>query len=455
MNKYRSLSIGVICMLLLSILVACKPVIPGRVLLSTPRTTRAFTPVAAVEANGTRHFAWTEPDSVYTRRAIVYARLYPDGKFYLVEWHSASSGVHYGNPDLVVADNGTAFLSYTGCPSGSPPSDCTAYFSGFDKNWHGTPPLVYSAGTGPVNLVLVQRAGWVYVMGADLDPGDPYTSSITYKQLTGGIRQGLVAEQVGYWAATPSGVIDAAGDLHVAFRSFSSGGSDRIGYANNVGSAGDMAAVYHTASTGFTTPAISQADASGDIFVAYATHEVPSNSLNIWRPYPLPATPPAALVLTSGTNWQILDSPALVAFGDGNYAVIFSALNSGTTGEEIWVYSKSASSLTRITNDVVRDSAPLAVKAASGFPVYAWRTWSPGEPGHTCYGDVKVVTNAMVPSVYTAFEDKGTCDNDGFDLAVSGGEGVGVWLDLRDGSSLLEPWYATDWLENYLPAVRK
>ncbi len=306
-----------------------------------------------------------------------------------------------------------------------------------------------------MDLVLAQRANWVYVLGGSPDPVDLYTSSISYRRLAGGSRQGLVAQEDDYWARNPSGLVDSAGDLHVAFRSYSYLGADRIGYANNVGSTGDMAAVYRTASTGFTTPAISQADSSGDIFVAYATHEAPDNNLNIWRPYPLPATPPAALTLTPGTNWHILESPALAALGSGNYVVIFSASNSGTGSTEIWTYAKDDDSPVRITTDMVYDEPPLVAKAVLGLPVYAWRTSSPGTAGHTCYGDVKVVTDALNPTVYTAFRDKGTCDNDGFDLAVNGGEGLGVWLDQRDGGVVIEPWYATDWLERYLPMIRR
>ncbi len=453
MNIYRHLLIGVICLLLVSILAACKAVIPGRVLLSTPRLVRAFEPVAAVEANGTRHFAWTELDSVYSRQAMVYARLYPDGAFYLVEWHPTTSGVNYGHPDLVVTDDGVAYLSYTGCVS---VNDCDAYYSVFVKGWRGAPALPFSAGIGAKDLVLAQRANWVYIVGVALDPIDPNISSISYKLLAGGgSRQGLVAREDDYWTATPSSVIDAAGDLHVAFRWFSYLGTDRIGYANNVGSSGAMTTVYQPASTGFTTPAISVADGSGDIFVAYATHEAPNNSLNIWRPYPLPATSPAARTLTPGTNWQMLRSPALAALGTGNYVIIFSASNSGTGSTEIWTYAKDDDAPVRITTDMVYDEPPLVAKTVLGFPVYAWRTSSPGTPGHTCYGDVKVVTNALEPNVFTAFHDKGTCDNAGFDLAVSEGEGVGVWLDVRDGGSLLEPWYATDWLERYLPTIRR
>ncbi len=457
MNRDRGLSIGVMCMLILSILVSCKPVTPGRVLLSDYRG-QAYTPVAAIEANGTLHFAWTEVDSVVLRQAIVYARFNPNGTSYLVEWHSPTSGISYRNPDLVVDDNGDAFLSYTGCPSGSPPSDCSAYYSVFAKNWHGTPPFVYSAEVGPDGLMLVQRASWVYALGSDLDPIDPHTSSITYNRLSGTPRQGLVAEEDGYWAADASAVIDTAGDLHVAFRSYSFTGTDRIGYANNVGSAGNMgAALYYPVDTGFATPSISLAEGSDDIFVAYA-HGLLMNSLSVWRTHPLPITDPVSLALGPYTNWQIVGSPALAALGSGNYLVVFSAFNSASPGDaEIWTYAKVGAELTQITNNTVADSPPQIAKGVLELPVYGWRTSHPDPdlPGKDCFGDVNVVTNAMDHAVQNIFMDKGTCNNSGFDLAVNGDEGVGVWLDVRNNKTLPEPWFAIDWLENFLPAIRK
>ncbi len=457
MNNYRSLSIVVIGVLLLSFLAACRPATPGQVLLSEYRG-QAFTPVAAVEANGTRHFAWTEPDSVYSQQAMVYARAYPDGKFNLVEWHSPSVGVNYVNPDLVVTDGGNAYLSYTGC-SYTPSRHCDAFITAFGKSWGGGPPASpQSAWVGPNGLVLVQRGNWVYVLGtSDPDPLDPYTSSLSYKQLSGGSRQGLVAEETDFWAAEPSGVIDNAGDLHVAFRSFSHLLLDRIGYANNVESTGNMgAALYYPVSGGFPTPSISLAEGSGDIYVAYA-HGLALDSLSVWRTYPPPIIDPEPLDLGPATGWHLSGSPALAAFGDGNYWVIFSASNDAAAINEIWAYVKTVGDPVRITNDAINDSPPLAVKGVTEQPVYAWRTThrQTEPPYDECFGDVKVVTIAIDPTIQTIFADQGTCDNPGFDLAVNGKEGLGVWLDVRNNKTLPEPWYAIDWLESFLPAIRK
>ncbi len=457
MNKYRFLSMVVICVLLLSTLGACKPVTSGRVLLSDYRG-QAFTPVAAIEANGTLHFAWVEPDSVVSRQAVVYARFYPDGTFRLIEWHSPTSGVHYGSPDLVVTDGGIAYLSYTAC-SYSPTEHCDAVYSGFGKSWNGLPPPPpLSAGVGPRFLQLVQRGNWVYVLGAyEPDPIHPDTSSIAYKRLNGGIAQGLAAEEDGYWATDPGGVIDAAGDLHLAFRSFNAT-TNRIGYANNVGSTGNMGApLYYPVDSGFATPSISLAESSDDIFVAYA-HGLLMNSLSVWRTHPLPVIDPVTLDLGPATGWRIVGSPAISALGTGNYLVVFSAFSSASPDDaEIWTFAKTGAVLDQITNNTVADSPPQVAKGVLELPVYAWRTSHPDpeSPGKLCFGDVNVVTDAVDPVVQNIFMDKGTCNNSGFDLAVNGDEGVGVWPDVRNYKTLPEPWYATDWLEIYLPALRK
>ena len=465
MNNYRRLVTGILCLLFLLSITACKVPMPGRVLLTTPPSSNARTPVAAVGADGTRHFAWTE--QVGIKQGMVYARAYPDGRFYQAIWSSPTSGTHYGNPDLVVTDNGIAYLSYTAINyDGTPGGIWSAHYSAFPAGWLGTTPLVYSAGVGERDLKLVQRGNTVYVLG--YASADDTSSSITYKQLYGAIRQGLVAWEDGWFATVSNAVIDAAGDLHVAFRSYYHiGTDDRIGYASNVGSLGDMAApVYETVSAGFPAPSIARAEETDDIFVAYAVQGTPSDSLYVWRPHPAPATGPVSRALGPATNWSINGSPAIVATGTNYYQVIFSASNSASADTEIWTYGSSSSSPYQVTNDTVGDGPPVAARIIGDFngspvefPMYAWRTTylDPGPPPTTCYGNVKVVADgSLAPHPRTIFQNKAlTCANPGYDLAVNGDRGLGVWLDIRDGSSILEPWYSVDGVEVFIPAIRK
>ena len=468
MNLCRCFAIGSLCLLLLITLAACKVPMPGRVLLSTPRSVNASAPVAAIEADGTRHFAWVEPGGMLNQPGITYYRVNPDGAIRTVPWFPTGLDEYYTDLDLVVAASGTAYLAYNSCTSGTF-SSCSAYYVTFPKDWNGTDHTDYGAGVGDHGLKLVQRGNTVYVLGVTAEGNFGLDGShISYRQLPGGTRQGLVADEPEYFATDPSGVIDAAGDLHVAFHSSNLiGTSNRIGYTNNVGTTGNMAApVYKTVPADFHAPAISRSEAGDDIYVAYAVQGTPSDSLYVWHPHPAPGTDPVSLALGSATDWQINGSPALAATGTYYYQVFFSASNSASDDFEIWTYTVGDSAPYQVTNDTVDDGPPVAAKAvavdlgpAIEFPIYAWRTTysDPGPPTTTCYGAVKVVADgSAVPSPRTIFQKKVlTCGNYGYDLAVNEDRVLGVWLDVRDGSSILEPWYSMDGDETFLPAIRK
>ncbi len=466
MNKYRRLVIGILCLLLLLSITACKVPMPGRLLLGLPRSFDAFTPVAAVEADGTRHFAWTEP--MGSQQGMVYARLLPDGAtFYLAEWHSSTYNEHYRNPRLVVTDSGVAFVAYAGCTDDVPGGNCSAHYSAFPKGWVGGAVPTLSPGVGGYSLSLVQRGNTVYALGVTRLPTNvsPTSSRVDYKRLAGGVAEGRVAEETGWFIDNPSGAIDSAGNLHVALKSNQYMTNNfKIGYTNNLWTTGNMGTPdYQIVDPTPLSPSISLAEGSGDFYVAYAINGFPADSIFVWRTHPAPASSPVSLSLGPATGWQVNGPPALVATGNAFYTVIFSASNSASADTEIWTYGSISSAPHQVTNDAVDDGPPVAARAVamlSGspveFPIYAWRTTHQEVPS-TCYGDVKVVADGslVAPIPRTVFRDKGTCDNPGYSLSALGDRGLGVWLDVRDGSSLLEVWYSTDGVEMFIPVVRR
>ena len=128
-------------------------------------------------------------------------------------------------------------------------------------------------------------------------------------------------------------------------------------------------------------------------------------------------------------------------------------------------YAAGDSAPYQVTNDALADGPPVAAKLIGivmgqpfEFPIYAWRNTYPDPqvPAASCFGDVKVVADGFqVPIPRTIFRNQGTCANYGYDLAVNGDKALGVWLDKRAGSSVIEPWYSTDGTETFLPAIRR
>jgi hypothetical protein len=443
---------GVFCLLLVSILAACGVPIPGRTLLTTPHSMDAGSPVVAVHFSGTRHFAWTEMHTVLNRQGIYYQRVLPGGTTYQTFLYSMVDDADYGNPDLVVADNGAAYLAFTSCTA----SGCSAKYSYFSADWHGTPSLPLDAGVGPQDLMLVQGGSIVYALGVTMGPT---SSMIKYKKLSGYLREGIVYSDSGWFHVSPSAAVDSGGDLHVAFRSsFAFGAAYKVSYTNNDGSDGDMALpLYQEPVNAPSSPSLSIAGGNGDIFIAYAVPADPSDSLYVWHPDP--GASPTSLLLGPATAWQMRGNPVLVASNNGGYTVIFSASNSASADTEIWTYSSGGSVPNQVTNNEVDDGQPVAAKAKNDTiesPVFAWRVARPNPGGGTCLGDVMAISEVFPHlRVRTVFRDQGTCLNLGYDLAANEDRGLGVWLDVRPGSSILEPWYAVDGSEVFLPAIRR
>ncbi len=101
MNRYRRLLIGISCVLLVSTLAACSVPIPGRLLLSGAPPASVSSPAAAIEADGTRHFAWGEPDPlVPNTQGIRYYRVNPDGTSHTTAWYPYPAELfnNYGSP---------------------------------------------------------------------------------------------------------------------------------------------------------------------------------------------------------------------------------------------------------------------------------------------------------------------------------------------------------------------
>lgn len=464
MKLYRRLALAGLALLLLLTAAACKVPLPGRPLLSDPPDASVSSPAVAIEADGTRHFAWVEPGGeILNAQGVTYYRVFPDGTSASNSWYPDELGEYYADPDLVVTDSGTAYLAYRDCTSGTL-TTCGSYVVALPKAWGGAPLLPQPAGVGASNLTLVQRGGIVYLLGVNGE-GDLGLdgSRVAYKQLAGGTRQGSVAWESGWFAGDPGGVIDSAGNLHVAFQTHNFLGTDhKVGYTSNAGVPGDMLApVYSTAvsiPSQVSSPSISRSESNGAVFVAYAAADSPANRLYVWQP----GTTAALIPLGPATDWQIRGSPALAAFGSNNYQVVFSASNSSTSGTaEMWLYDRGKLVLARLTDDTLNDGQPVVAKAFGVFdyPIFAWRTAAipdPSAPGN-CFGDVRVLTESQssAPYLRTAFRDQGTCNNYGYDLAASGERALGAWLDVRPGSSVLEPWYSVDATETFLPAVRR
>lgn len=461
MNRYRHLAIGSLCLMFVIVLAACDVPMPGRVLLSAPPSADLSAPVAAVETDGTRHFAWIEPGGTWNQPGIRYYRADSDGSTHTVSWYPTELGEHYyASPDLVVTNSGTAFLAYDSCSFDSLGGSCGAYYVPFPKDWNGIDHTSYGAGVGSGNLTLVGRSGWVYALGVNGEGTFGLGGSrISYHQLAGGTESGDVTWVDTWFASDPSAVIDAGGHLHVAFLSHQLAGSEyKIGYTSNVLGSGDMAApVYQVYGSEISSPSISRSESDGAVYAAYAVSGAANDSLIVWKP----GTAPETILLGPATNWQISGWPALAATGTSNYQVVFSAANSDSADAEIWLYAKGTGALAQVTDDAVEDGQPVVAKAFGvlDYPIYAWRTtWADSkDPGGPCFGDVRVITESASPHppFRTIFQDKETCANPGYDLAANENRGLGVWLDVRAGSSVLEPFYSTDGTETFIPAIRR
>ncbi len=455
-------------LLLLLAVVACAVPLPGRPLLSVPPDGNTTSPTTAVEANGTRHFAWSQPGVLGP--GITYYRVLPDGTTASTSWYPADLFTSYRSPQLAVTTSGTAYVVYESCSIGTF-TDCVTNYVTFPKAWGGTAPPAPVGVVNHAGLILVNRGEWLYVLGGYGDAFIPTSSKVFYAQIAGGTRKGdVVSFETNWFASSPSAAIDSSGNLHVAFLSCYTLActSSRIGYTSDPGTGGDMPAPVYTATTSneLSSPAFSLSESAGSLYawVAYAARTAPSHEMYLWPVKPLPADAPTPIPLGFATDWQIFNLPALAAFGAGSYQVVLSASNNARTDAKMWLFSGSGSVI-QLTNDDVNEGQPLAAKLNAyflgkliEFPIFAWRTAGnpvAASPGN-CFGDVRVLTESSgdFPVVRTAFHDQGTCGNFGYDLA-GGDQALGVWLDHRAGSTVLEPFYSAAAVEMFVPVIRR
>jgi hypothetical protein len=476
MSARRPFRLLIICIVVLLSLTGCvftlSPVKP----LLTPGSAHAREVAVAVEANGIKHYAWTEcatsgPSTtcqlVYERRNV--NRVIAQGVF------TFALGADLRNPDVAATADGRAFMVHTVCS----PSACTDYYSVIPADAIGSTPIA------PAELALpaANSAGVPRLKARDnvvyavyLVAGESNTR-LRYRQLSGGTSGGYADYRNSGNNSNPSIAIGSNGVLHAVWKTYTAS-STEINYGHNTGSTEDFGGVngYDFAGNhAFSNPDIAL-DGNNTPYMVYSYYSGGGDIVKIQ----CQAT--ASLCYNGVTTqivpldaaqhpWRLRGSPHIQVPGSAP-TIVFSASNSVTGNNEIWHYTPPSSGTdpgpTRVTTNDVQDDEPLIVEEHSNFgdiEVVAWRTYITLTPPPTpplppipyeCMRDGYsfYFNNTTVRRV---FESTGGCHNYSQDLAASGQWVAAAWIDrlVNSDDTRIVPWTTFNAHTTYTPITGK
>ncbi len=420
---------------------------PARVL---PR--EAFASVVevalAVGDDGFKHHVWSECAGTGPNFTcvLVYARTASGGVIYSHAFVTPI-GTYAANASVAVASSGDAYVVRSECTG---VVGCVDYWSLFPAEPDGVfidSQLLHQTeveSQGPPQAVA--RGNDVYA-AYFIDVGGQ--TRLRYRQLSGGSSLGYV-DTTTMPPSDLSLAVDSGGNLHAAWvRSPITG--TFVAYANNIGTTVSFnpATSFSGAGNAFSRPDLAL-DSVDRAYVAYALAAGAGETVQV-RCLDIAADCYREVtVLTVPT----VDGPWGV-WGNANLAmdglqpnVVFAAIHDSLSSNDIWWYHPPDSGPdpdpTRVTSTAaVSEGEPLIVKenSTSGdVPVIGWRTFQAALLGANapadanapdaffCYGDV-FVAYGNTSTTRQVFEDRGTCQNAGFDLAANGAWVAGVWVD--------------------------
>ncbi len=427
----------------------------------------------AVGADGVKHYAWTEcfgENATYTC-VLVYARVVMGAVVYS-HGFVQSIGDFARYPDVAVSSTGDAYVVY---------SECTDFSNCID-NWSMFPavdPQNTKIGDNWLHTALPSEAApQVVARGADVyaayfvDIGG--VTRLRYRQLAGGSRSGRI-DTLDQFPSNVSLGIDSAGDLHAVWVR-NPAADTFIAYSNNTGGVNNFNAA-STFDGGFDY-SFSRPDlALDDDDRVYLTYVIYNGSGDTIKVRCLDVAPDCyrnttlLIVPEVDGGWNVYRNANLEMIGD-QPNVVFAALHDSLDHNDIWWYAPPSlpdgnTPPDQVTNTSTEsEGEPLIVEENSTFgdvPVVGWRkyvslllgTQAPAGNAGYCAGDV-FVTYGGASNVRQVFEDRGTCDNSGLDLAANGQWVAGVWVD--EESNLIAAhaaWTAFNARISYVPLAGK
>ncbi|MBV9790455.1 MAG: hypothetical protein JOZ51_19845 [Chloroflexi bacterium] len=465
MSARRPLRLVFICVLALSLLTGCvTSLAPARPLVGTGTANERAVAVA-VQANGIKHYVWSECDGGSCQ--IVYQRIKFGAPIYQYVL-SAAPGVAIINPDVAVTADGRAFVTRSVCAEGV----CTDEYSIFPADANDTTmivwqPLAEPAANSGGPPKLKARDNIVYAVYLVTTSG-PHR--LRYRQLSGGTSGGYVDLRADMRPAAPSLAIGSDGVVHVTWAARKIGASE-IAYGNNNGTSGDFSTVFSYDNAGdynFRGSDIAL-DPDNTPYIVYAFDDGANDVVRIRCEAAITdcfgEIGTRTIPLNAAQNpWRLRGSPHIQLLS-WSPAVVFAADNSATDNNEIWFYTPPSSGIdpgpTRATNNAVQDDEPQIVVERSNFgdvPVVAWRTYE----RVTFSGiDLDCSRDAYMfyfdtTTVRRVFTSTGGCFNVGQELAANGQWVAGVWLDYySSGISRVVPWTSLNANTRYMPITAK
>ncbi|HEY0738759.1 MAG TPA: hypothetical protein VGD69_27820 [Herpetosiphonaceae bacterium] len=460
----RPLRLVSACVIALSLLTGCvTSLAPLRPLIGSGTASQV---AVAVQANGIKHYAWTECGGGSCQ--LVYQRIKFGAPIYQYAF-SVAPGAQIISPDVAVTADGRAFVTRVVCQDGI----CTDYYSIFPADANDTTVIVSQtlatpAGNSASGPKLKARDNIVYAVYFVETPGP---ARMRYRQLSGGTSGGYVELRGDMRPAAPSMAIGSDGVLHVTWAARKIGSSETA-YGNNNGTSGDFISTVsydYDGDYNFRGRDIAL-DPNNTPYIVYAFDAGAYDIVRIHCEAPVTACfgeiGTRTIPLDPARNpWRLRGGPHIQLLS-WSPAVVFSANNSATGNNEIWYYTPPSSGVdpgpTRVTNNAVHDEEPQIVVERSNFgdvPVVAWRTYEIltlsgisvecQRDAYTFYFDQTTARQV--------FTSTGGCYNPAQDLAANGRWVAGVWLDRLDSGddSPLVPWTLFNANTTYAPITAK
>ncbi len=426
----------------------------------------------AVGADGVKHYAWTECSgeaATYTC-VLVYSRVALGAVVYshgIVQ----TIGDFARYPDVAVSSTGDAYVVHSECSDFSTCVDYWTLYPAVDPvNVEIESHLLHTSALASQDPPLVVARGADVYAAYFVDVTG--NTRLYYRQLAGGSRTG----RIDTLDQSPSHVslgIDSTGDLHAVWVR-NPVDDTFLAYSNNTGGATNfLGADTYEGSFDyvFSRPSLALDD-DDRVYFAYAIYNGAGDTVKVRC---LDVAVACYRGVTTLTVPQV-DGP-WVLHGNVNLALIddqpnavFSARHNTLTYSEIWWYAPPSTGSTapdQVTNTPAEsDEEPLIVEENSSFgdvPVIGWRAYEvhmleaqapAGDAGY-CAGDV-YVTYGGLSNNRRVFEDRGTCDNFGLDLAANGAWVAGVWVDDEsDAIAANAAWTAFNAYVTYIPLANK
>lgn len=463
MPTRRPLRLVFVCIIALALLTGCvTSLAPVRPLLTENDARSASEVAVAVQANGIKHYLWTECGAGTCQ--LVYQRIRFGAPIYQYTF-TAASGTTLQHPDVVVTADGRAFVVHRFCFSA-----CIDYYSIIPADANDSTVITLEqlasptdGSAGPPKIAARDNVVYAtYLIEGDSAP------RLRYRQLSGGNSGGYVELRPTMTPSQPSLAIGSNGALYVTWKA-NTGSSSEIAYGTNNGTSGDFPTVFSYDFTGnlnFRNPDIAL-DPNNTPYIVYAYDGGASDIVTIRCEAAITACfgeiGTRTIPLNAAQNpWRLRGSPHIQLL-NWSPAVVFAADNSVTDNNEIWFYTPPSSGIdpgpTRATNNAVQDDEPQIVVERSNYgdvPVVAWRTYiTLTIPDVDCFGDAYMFyfTTSTLRRVFTS---TGGCFNFEQELAANGQWVAGVWLDHQSSeNSRLVPWTLFNAHTVYTPTTAK